>query len=498
MGSLLRVLDHSTILEPSEPLQRMLSGLEKHHLIHIVLSWIEAAQFSPSPNILPPMLSRRAPRQHVPRINIDDAPSQDNSQRAGTSSFLDLHEDRRARSYKELTSLWLLSMSDPKVPRSRAVDRILNVDWPTGLTYAMVATISFESVRANPLKRSWQTIRLDYGDEDETVAVREKSESGESAPNSLDRCRNLKCFRFLLVTSSRAILKRLTPAQFRDRFSSELQHYCSHALFLDAAIPSTEDALENTTALLDPLPENWCSFFTHLRVVTNSTPVEICSTGLHILHIPHSSWCLISGALGRGGSELREMALTALANSLGARRIKMAQEALKGDDLVVEMGDMAELSGKDPLAMRDILLSAGLIGEVQGEGGEDEGANTGEGVSGGKGRAMKRGEAEDGPLIRADKRRRNDVTGLYTDIEESLGAWQESRFDVREHQHPAIQLQRIRDQRRQRQRRSREAEELFGKRQALPRLERLRFQVSVHSARRNDHDECVLTRIQME
>ncbi|UZJ56288.1 hypothetical protein CBS101457_005608 [Exobasidium rhododendri] len=447
-GSLLRVLDHSTILEPNEPLQRMMSNLEKHHLIHIVLSWIEDAQFSPSPNVLPPMLSRRAPRQVVPRINIDDAPSQDNSsQRIGTSSFLDLHEDRRARSYRELTSLWLHSMSDAKVPRSRAVDRILNVDWPTGLTYAMVATIAFENVRANPLKRMWQTVRLDYGEEEEIRAFKEKGES-------------------------------ITPAQFRDRFSSELQHYCSHALFLDAAIQSTEDALEDPTALLDPLPENWCNFFTHLRVVTNSTPVEICTTGLHILHIPHSSWCLISGALGRGGSEVREMALTALANSLGARRVKMAHEALKGVDLVVEMGDMAELNGKDPLALRDVLLNAGLIGEQQGEGETDE-VETGEGVPGGKGRAMKRGEAEEGPLVRAEKRKRNDATGMYADVEERQIAWQENQFDVGDPRHPVVQRQAQRNKGRREHKRSREADELFGKRQALPRLERIQYQLQL-------------------
>jgi hypothetical protein len=179
-GSLLRVLDHSTILEPNEPLQRMMNFLEKSHLIQIVLSWIHTAQHSPSPNIVPPMLSRRAPRQVIPRINIDDVPSQDNNhQRATTSSFLDLHEDRRARSHKELTSLWLVSMSDVKVPKSRAVDRIINVDWPTGLTYSMVATLAFEHVRANPLKRVWHTIRLDYGDEDETRQVKEKGESCE-------------------------------------------------------------------------------------------------------------------------------------------------------------------------------------------------------------------------------------------------------------------------------------------------------------------------------
>jgi hypothetical protein len=176
---LLRVLDHSTVLDPSEPLQRMIGSLEKDHLIHVVLSWIKDAQHAPSSKILPPMLSRRAPRQVVPRINIDDAPSQDNL-RAATSSFLDLHEDRRARSYKELTSLWLVSMSDEKVPKSRAVDRIVNVDWPTGLTYAMVATLAFEQIRANPLKRVWHTIRLDYGDEEETREIREKGESCES------------------------------------------------------------------------------------------------------------------------------------------------------------------------------------------------------------------------------------------------------------------------------------------------------------------------------
>lgn len=283
---------------------------------------------------------------------------------------------------------------------------------------------------------------------------------------------------FFSLASSQAILQRLTPTQFRDRFSGELQHYCSHALFLDAAVQPTEEALEESENILEPLPDNWCNFFTHLRVVTNSTPVEICSPGLHILHIPHSSWCLISGALGRSGSEVREMALTALANSLGARRVKMAKEALKGENLVVDLGDMAELSGKDPLALRDILLSSGLIGELQGEGEDDIKATTGEGVPGGKGRAMKRGEAEDGPLVRAEKRKREDPTGLYSDLEEKHRGWQENQFNEDDYRHPADQMQSQQRISRQQQRRNRETEELFGKRQALPRLERVRYDVS--------------------
>lgn len=162
---LLSVLDHSTVLPPSEPLRRLLNSLDKHHLIQIVLCWIHQAQHSPSPNLHAPQLSRRASRRGISRSNnFDDAPSQDH-QRVSVSSFLDLHEERRARSYVELTTLWLESMSEAKIPRARAVDRILNVDWPSGLTYAMVATLSFELIRASPVRKVWHTYRLDFGDD---------------------------------------------------------------------------------------------------------------------------------------------------------------------------------------------------------------------------------------------------------------------------------------------------------------------------------------------
>lgn len=177
-GPLLKALDPSTVLAPTDALQRLLASLEKHHLIWIVLAWIREAQQAPSPSLLPPQLSRRAPRQRASRLPDKSDLSQDDM-RAATSSFLDLHEERRARSYKELTSLWLESMSDAKVPRSRAVDRIVNVDWPTGLTYAMVATVSFECVRASPMRRVWHTIRLDFGDDEERRQVRDKGESCE-------------------------------------------------------------------------------------------------------------------------------------------------------------------------------------------------------------------------------------------------------------------------------------------------------------------------------
>lgn len=280
---------------------------------------------------------------------------------------------------------------------------------------------------------------------------------------------------FAALSTPQALLHRLTPANLCQRFSGELRHYCSHALFLDEAVQETQESA--SSGLLDPLPENWCQFFTHLRVVTNSTPTDVCSTGLHILHIPHTSWCLVSGTLGRIGSEVKEMALTALANSLGAKRVKTAQEALKGEEAVVEMGAMTELSGKDPLALRDILLNAGLLGEAA-DGNQDHGQDTGEAVPGGKGRSMKRGEAEDGPLTRAEKRQRDDPSGLYTELEQRQRTWQEVDFDVDDRRHPLEQQQTLKTKRRLQLSRSREADEVFGKVQDLPRLDRVRYQVS--------------------
>lgn len=447
---LLSAIDHSTIVSSNDTLRRLLGSLEKHHLIHIVLHWIHEAQHSPSPNLLAPQLSRRLSQRH--KTTDDVLPLQEN-QNESLSSYLDLHEERRARSYKELTLLWLENMSDARIPKARGIDRILNVDWPSGLTYAMIATLAFELVRSGPVKRLWQTLRLDY-------------DSVEKANNSLG----------LSSLPSHSTLHHLTASQLCDRFSSELQHYTSHAVFLDSAIQESPDSL--STAILDPLPKNWCQFFTHLRVVTNATPIDVCSsTGLHILHIPHSSWFLVSGTLGRTGGEVKEMALTALANSLGAKRIKTAQEVLKGEESVVEMGLMTEMNGKDPLALRDVLLNAGLVGE-----GPDEDAKYGEvgkGVLGGKGRSMKRGEAEDGPLTRAEKRQRDDPTGLYADLEEQQHAWQEQDFDPDNLQHPLWQQHLHRKRQKLEHSRNREVDELFGKRQDLPRLERLRFQLKL-------------------
>lgn len=444
---LLSAIDHSTVVPSNDTLRRLIGSLDKHHIIHIVLHWIHASQHSPSNKLLAPQLSRRSSRRRDP---VDDDVPLHDDQGASLSSFLDLHEERRARSYKELTMLWLENMSDARIPKSRTIDRILNVDWPSGLTYAMIATLAFELIRSGPLRRTWQTYRLDYGPQGE------KSASPSATTSS----------------SSSSILHHLTASQLCERFSAELQHYTAHAIFLDAAIQETPDSI--SAAVLESLPVNWCQFFNHLRIVTNSTPIDVCSsTGLHILHIPHSSWLLVSGTLGRTGSEVKEMALTALANSLGAKRVKTAQEALKGEDIVVEMGSMAELSGKDPLALRDVLLNAGLIGEQPD--GEQENGDTGQGIPGGKGRSMKRGEAEDGPLTRAEKRQRDDPTGLYADLEGKQRAWQEQEFDPKNSLHPSLQCQKHRKKQLMQHNRNREADELFGKWQNLPRLERLRY-----------------------
>ena len=162
---MLSVLDHSTVLPTSEPLRRLLNSLDKHHLIQIVLWWVHQAQHSPSPHLLAPQLSRRASRRGVARSNNFDYTHSQDHERVSVLSYLDLHEERRARSYTELTTLWLESMSEAKIPRARGVDRILNVDWPSGLTYAMVATLSFELIRANPVKKVWHTFRFDFGDD---------------------------------------------------------------------------------------------------------------------------------------------------------------------------------------------------------------------------------------------------------------------------------------------------------------------------------------------
>lgn len=445
-------------------------SLDKHHLIHLVVHWIHSVQHVfDQTRLVAPQLSRRPPRHGA--TDVDDAPGQDSV----TTSFLDLYEDRRARSLEELRVLWTDVMPEAKVSRSRAVDRILDVDWPQGITFAMTATIAFEAIRANRLSRNWTAMCLDYSkdpgtDNSKELGVNHAETSRKSYMNGAgthftkapgtgpdaDRATDQH------TQATSQLLQHCTPHQFAQRFSTELLHYFSHALFLDKPIHAAADL-----GLHAQLPSDWCQPFTHLRLITCDTPADICSIGLHILHIPHTPWCLISGNLGRSGVEARDMALTALANSLGARRILLPHKSQQ--PALVKTGKLGELKGRDPLALRTLLLEAGLAQDHHPAGK----------VPGGKGRAMRRHEAEDGPLVRPEKRRREDRSGLYAEANNDVARTEGND----EHLDPVEQRRRARRHAAHLRKRQREAEDLFGAsvhvvdQADLPRLERIQYDV---------------------
>lgn len=447
--------------------------LDKSHLIHVVLYWIDQALTAASPDIVAPQLSRRPPHTGARDGDIDDVPQQDKGaveDTVTTASFLDLHEERRARSYEELQRLWAQIMPEARVAKTRAVERILYVDWPYGISFAMAATVAFEASRANLLGRNWTAMSLDFGESrsDEGSGKDSRASNGTSAQH-LER------------------LKYISPESFVDDFSRELQHYCSHAIFIDKPVEDKVPAgtrLEDTDALT-PLPDNWAKPFTHIRVVTCENATEICSVGLHVLHLPQSAWCLVSGNMGRSSTEVREMALNALANAMGARRMRMPQSKQPGSNKTVKSGRLGELRGRDPLALREILVSEGLVEDTSG---------FAEQVPGGKGRLMRRKEAEEGPLVRPEKRCREDKSGLYADVNgvsKPDGDNAGEVMDLREHR------TRTRQRNARERARQREVDDLFGKAvnitddSDLPRVEKMQYDLYLPFAADENGDSVI-------
>lgn len=269
----------------------------------------------------------------------------------------------------------------------------------------------------------------------------------------------------------------VTPVQLKERFSAELRNFCTHAMFLDAPVKAAKVHSKMFDAI-SPLPDDWTKPFTHIRVVNCYTPGDVCAPGLHILHIPRSPWFLVSGMMGRQFSDAKDMALAALAHSLGARRMR---QPTKGDMKGAWRGKLAELRGRDPLGLREILLSEGMV--------RDRDVLAG-GIPGGKGRAMRRGEAEDGPLVRPEKRKREDKTGLYEDVESREKGESTEMLEPepgRKFQHPAERRWAVRQRKTEIRRRRREMEDLFGRTEAvnavasnedLPRVQQVKFEVS--------------------
>ncbi|KAJ1032973.1 hypothetical protein NDA16_000252 [Ustilago loliicola] len=281
-------------------------------------------------------------------------------------------------------------MADPKVPKARAVDRITDVDWPEGLSYAMVAELDLFYMHARQLSKTWSTVKLEYDDEVDAAGKR---------------------------------WERLSEVQIRSRLGSELGHYFEHHIYLH---PRSNDGKSRQK---DASPSHdWTDDFSYFRIVLAPVPSDICSTGLHILHIPRTPFLLVSGSLGRG-TENREMALSAFASAAGAATVNYAKPSAgsaaakkllnelneAGEDAAGNRRTLGELRGKDPLALREILLhESGRLSSTS-----DMSAAPAGVAGGGKARQMRRSKggsgqgAEDGPLIAPLKRRREEDLNTF-------------------------------------------------------------------------------------
>ncbi|EST05519.1 Centromere protein Chl4/mis15/CENP-N [Kalmanozyma brasiliensis GHG001] len=344
-------------------LRRLLSRLDKTELVSLVTRWLDNA----GPSYIPPMLSRRQPKagEEDPASNL-----------TLFHAILDLNEERRCRSMDELRLLWTGPMADPKVPKARALDRIADVDWPEGLSYAMVAELDLFYMHARQLSKTWTTVRLEYDDE---------------------------------VDAAGRGWERLNETQIRARLGDELGHYFEHHIYLHPR--GKEESM-------------WTDHFSYFRIVLAPTPSDVCGTGLHILHLPRTPFLLVSGSLGRG-SENREMALSAFASAAGATTVNYAKPSAgstaakkllaelndAGEDAAGNRRTLGELRGKDPMALRAILLhESGRLSSTS-----DSSAAPAGVAGGGKARQMtkRNGGAEDGPLVAPLKRRKEDDLSAF-------------------------------------------------------------------------------------
>ncbi|KAJ9479097.1 Chromosome segregation protein [Pseudozyma hubeiensis] len=365
--------DHH-LVPHSISLRRLLSRLDKTELVSLVTRWLDDA----GPSYIPPMLSRRQPKPG------EDDPA---SNLVLYHAILDLNEERRCRSMDELRLLWTGPMADPKVPKARALDRISDVDWPEGLSYAMVAELDLFYMNARQLSKTWTTVKLEYDDE---------------------------------VDAAGRGWERLSETQIRARLGNELGHYFEHHIYLH---PRAKPQAHDTASI----GHSWTDAFSYFRVVLAPTPSDVCGTGLHILHLPRTPFLLVSGSLGRG-TENREMALSAFASAAGATTVNYAKPTAgsaaakrllaelndAGEDAAGNRRTLGELRGKDPLALREILLhESGRVSSTA-----DASAAPAGVAGGGKARQMKLSQggggrgAEDGPLIAPLKRRREEDLSL--------------------------------------------------------------------------------------
>ncbi len=147
-SSLLTAYAGQTVSPPSAHARKLLTRLDKGELIALVLRWLTSSE---STLHIPPKLSRRPARD-----------SSQQSQRKADWAALDLSEERKARTLADCIAIWAGPMRDARVPKVRAVDRILTVDWVEGLSFAMLAEVELAFVRARRTSRTWLAAKLEF------------------------------------------------------------------------------------------------------------------------------------------------------------------------------------------------------------------------------------------------------------------------------------------------------------------------------------------------
>lgn len=369
-------------------------------------------------------------------------------------------------------------MLDGRVPKSRAVDRILETDWPEGISYAMVSMIAAEALEVGPTSRTWTAARafFDEGDESECLKGAEETQRG----TRIIVVRLSYSFILALLFIAPSTLRSISAEALRARLTSELRNYFTHHLYLLKAQGQSSSCI--------------ASPFTHLHLTLPPHAPDVCG-GTHILYVPGTRWVLLSGSLGRaGGGDSRSILHAALAQALGALEVRGPKSGSAGrpstkgaaeddDEERRRAQSLPELKGKDPKALLDVLLAgeAAATGHARaGSGAASRNTGTSSVAEGGAGRAMRHGHAEDEPLVGIHKRKR-----LLDNPPPSAALREESNqidADAARTEHPAVRAARVSLESKVHIDRQKEIRELFGERRGkrdgdIPSIERIDYEL---------------------
>lgn len=150
-----------TVVPHCNPTTRLLSKLDKNSIIQLVIDWLNNS--SNSISILPPILTNNPSSSSS---SSSGEAHQDLSQQ-DLIAAKHLINNKTCNSFNQLFHLWNVSMRNPKVPKIRAIERILEVDWPKGFSYHMLAEIDGKYLTSSS-GRTWNAIKLIYSDENKS------------------------------------------------------------------------------------------------------------------------------------------------------------------------------------------------------------------------------------------------------------------------------------------------------------------------------------------